>query len=838
MLMSGADLCAQGNDSLKIESNYEVGQIEVGGPFVGIEIHKSFPMINRISFYYPVANSIDISEDYWKRENYRIMSMGLKVGDDPKLILKKEPWTVIQTPYDVGFQKDISESAISIKYQFCMNRPAMSAEFIIENKSNATKVYEVYLRYETVLRTSQTYALIDSGISKIDNSGSLIYIDYDTVETGRAQVFYKNVGEQPYYSAASFKMGKSKTLDDFWLHNDVTLQQENINSTPEVIFVYRKELQPGECLDIIQLIGSVKISEAKSVIADLTGSYKNEILNYKNYILNNSIGKKVIKTGNQIIDFTTDWALAVLGTNAHFIDSDIVPMPAQAEYNFYFTHDALLTDLAAVNFDLDRVKNDLKFILKHSDENKVIPHAYYWKDDKYKTEYAGTENWNHVWFTILAARYLRHSGDLEFAKILYPYVKKSIDTALKNKENNLMYSFRPDWWDIGNNYGPRAYMTILAIKALREFSFFSAELNKDQTEIQNYNSIADTLHKYLLSKLWNEDLKYLTSFFEDGSEDKHIYMGSMLASHFGLLDEVKNAQLMSTAKENLLDEKLGIYTLFPMDLHKLGDYMGFAGNEAGEPYYYANGGIWPHGNAWYVLGLISNNSNEEAYEFVKKIMTLDGVINSPNGQPAMYEYRVSDKENPKFYGKIDKPQFLWAGGWYLYTLYNLYGIRENEWNISVDPFLPEDTDSVNLNLTLDGRLIPVSIKGKGKYISSLTYNGKSAPSSIIPEIEEEEAKEIVIELGSLTTPMITKVNSKISEPVYLASSKTLSFETKSFKGNNVVIHLVSPMPLKSIIIGDEENIAFNVRVLEDRVQKIEFGFTQKENGNKIKINFN
>ena len=76
--------------------------------------------------------------------------------------------------------------------------------------------------------------------------------------------------------------------------------------------------------------------------------------------------------------------------------------------------------------------------------NKVIPHAYYWKDSSYKTEFAGTANWkklgtssvpspiwNHFWFTLVCARYLRHSGDIEFLNQLYSYIKRSIKTALK-----------------------------------------------------------------------------------------------------------------------------------------------------------------------------------------------------------------------------------------------------------------------------------------------------------------------------------------------------------------------------------------------------------------------
>jgi len=50
-------------------------------------------------------------------------------------------------------------------------------------------------------------------------------------------------------------------------------------------------------------------------------------------------------------------------------------------------------------------------------------------------------------------------------------------------------------------------------------------------------------------------------------------------------------------------------------------------------------------------------------------MTIDGIKESPNGQPAMYEYRNSNFNNPAEYGKVDKHQFMWAAGWYLYCIY-------------------------------------------------------------------------------------------------------------------------------------------------------------------------
>ena len=149
-------------------------------------------------------------------------------------------------------------------------------------------------------------------------------------------------------------------------------------------------------------------------------------------------------------------------------------MPCPAEYNFYFSHDVLVSDLTAVHFDPARVKRDLDFIVKHARADSVIPHAYYWKDSTFVTEWADSDNWNNYWMIITTASYLRHTADFSFVKIIFPKLIKCLETGLQNKgHDNLMWTNRPDWWDIGRNYAPRAYMTILAIKAIREFIYIA-----------------------------------------------------------------------------------------------------------------------------------------------------------------------------------------------------------------------------------------------------------------------------------------------------------------------------------------------------------------------------
>ena len=835
-------IAGQEKNLLTIKSVKEVGQIEVGSPYVGIEIHKSFPMLNRISFYYPVANSIDISEDYWKRENYRVMSVGLKVGDAPKRFLKKQIYKVSQTPYSVSFSGDDSDSEIKITYEFCKNEPAMVIIYEITNTSETEKEYEVYTRLETTLRTSHTYKIIDSAYTEHQVEGEIIRANYPSVETGNAQIFVMNTGLKPSsFTTKKEKGNEYKNLDDWWFNTNSPLpgkiiQEEKLDE-PVAAFIYKKRLAPKTSIKIIQIVGSSLISEAKEKTDFLLKNYQTEISAYENYILKESLDENEIVTGDSGIDFTARWSKAILAANAHYLNGQIVPMPAQAEYNFYFTHDALLTDLAAVNFDLARVKNDLKYIISLADTDKTIPHAYYWKDSTYKTEFAGTENWNHFWFTLLCARYLRHSGDTKFLQQLYPYIEQSIKTALKNKgEDDLMYSFRPDWWDIGSNYGPRAYMTILAIRALREFNFTSAVLHKNSSELKFNEDLANRMNRNLVDTLWDNKLNYLISYFEDETEDRHIYMGSLLASHFNLLDDDKNMKLLNTAKENLLDDKLGIYTLYPMDLHLLIDYMKFAGNEAGEPYHYANGGIWPHGNSWYALALINNGFNKDAFDFIKKTMTLQGITNSPNGQPALYEYRISDKTNPAVYGKIDKPQFLWAGGWYFYTLYNLFGLRENEWNISFSPFVPEEMDLVQLTVTIKGVPIIVDLRGKGSALASILFDGKEIPSAVVPD-DILNVSRINLKLGKAKTPFLNSVNALVLSPSYDVKTKTLEFDLESFEGHLNELQVVSPTANQSISINGNFFDSGITETKKDNIYKIKLVHVAGSKINHYSIKF-
>ena len=791
-------------------------QIEVGGPYAGLEFHHGSPLPQRISFYYPVANSIDNSTDYWYRDTTHIMDVKLKINDGIFEEIGNESWEYNLTPYRVDFVKNDSVKKINISYEFCKNSHALVIKYSFKNISNSRIKFTLGTSLTTALRTSHTYNTqqADSFYSFNQNE-SYRYI-FDNIETKFTNLFVLNSGEKPL---------KQKSQN-----NDAYLKTAS--------FMYENTIKSKDSMIVIQIIGCTTSEDFEKVTTYLANNYENELREYESEILNESFNIGKFGSGNENIDFTFNWAKAVMYSNRHYIDNDIVPMPCPAEYNFFFTHDVLVTDLAVVLYDLGKVKKDLLFLEKHKNSDNILPHAYYWKDSSFATEYSEIDNWNHLWFIILCGKYLRHSGDDQLMNLLYPIINKSVEITLNNKQpDDLMWASRPDGWDIGSSYGPRTFMTVLAIQAFKEFIYISNSLQKNMDKLEYFGQLTTKMNEQLTTKLWSDELNYLINYYEDGSQDKHYYAGSLLAAHFRLLNSDKSLKMMNSAQQKLLDEKLGIYNVFPMDFHLLKEYLKFEGNEVGAPFYYANGGVWPHANAWFALGLINSGLKNEAYDFIQTIMTMDGVLNSPNGQPAMYEYRISDKNNLEVYGKIDKPQFLWAGGWYIYSLYNLFGVKENNWNISFEPFLPSDIDSVNLNLTLSGNLIPTTIKGRGKYISSILYNNEVLPSYVIPAEVENNAN-ISIELGELKIPMILNSESKIIKTEYSIESKTLSVLTKSYFGNKVKINFISPISLISILIDRKEMKDYKMIKQLDGNFNVYVEFMQSSDGNNLELKFN
>ncbi len=790
-------------ETLAVQWAGNPAQIEIGGPFVGIEMHNSSPLLNRISFFYPVANSVDASTDYWTRDQSHVLFLGLKIDEKPKEWIGFEPFEYQLTPYSVLFTKHYKKVSIQASYEFCISKPAMVIKYKITNTSAKAISCEFYTHLDLTLKTCHSYKTKNLAWSDYDRSTATLYVNYDDPETANAQLFVTNAGESPQSFASNRNtIDLPKSGNNWWMRCSSLLPRDVIPRTnqapPITAFVYSKKIAADQSMQIIQIIGACR--QGEELVDDVREHYQNQIDAYQQSVLHKAFQQSHFETGDDVLDHSARWAQAILAVNRHYLDGAIVPMPCPAEYNFYFTHDVLLTDLAAVHFDIERVKNDLSFIIEHADSNGIIPHAYYWKDDGYKTEYAGSDNWNHFWFIILSASYFRHSHDMPMLVKLYPYLTTSLEKTLLNMKDDLFWAYRPDWWDIGRSFGPRSYMTILRLRAIRDYIFISAVLNKNPASLIDYEQMATKIEQQLHDKLWDSDLNYLINYYKDGTKDSHYYAGSLLAAHFDVIDSAKKGLLVQTASDKLLDENIGIYNVFPMDFHKLIDYLYLNGNEAGAPFTYINGGVWPHGNAWYAMALMSINDRTTARQFIKSNMTLHGIMNSPNGQPAMYEYRNSNYQNPELYGKVDKPQFLWAAGWYLYCLYNLSGVTQNSWNIIFKPCMDKHQPGVRYPLYLYGQHVTVNMAGAGHWIKTIKYNSEPYPSAVVPR-ELFKIENIDIILGEPESPYIMEMNSILESCRLSKDRKILQFVISAFRKHRNSMKIVSPWKPLSVQIN-------------------------------------
>ncbi|MCK9279485.1 MAG: hypothetical protein M0P71_02595 [Melioribacteraceae bacterium] len=744
-------------------------KIEVGSNFIGVEFHKSRPFPQRISFYYPLANSIDVSTDYWYRDTSFVIK-GILEFDDEKIDLTNELFPFKLTPFSVDFKKEYSNRTVKITYHYTDKTRSAIITYTIINKSGKSQNVKYNLENNFSLKTSHTFAYKND--FKFESKENKLFVaEHLSNETGKAALYILYPEEKP----------TNAKLNQDWLSQN-----------------FVKEVAPGDSLSIVQIIGSCKKDELINIANDLEQNYLDQIKSFEQNIISKISSASTFTTGDEKLDRSVLWAKAILETNKHYIDGDIEPMPCPAEYNFYFTHDVLLTDLAAVKFDKERVKNDLNFIMKHSDDSLIIPHAYYWKDSAFVTEYANHDNWNNFWFIITVSEYLKYTNDSLFIKKLMPYAKKSMMQALKTKgDDDLMWSYRPDWWDIGRRYGQRSYMTLLSIKAIRSYLYLASNFRENNSELTELENIASRMEVSLNSVLWNKDYNYLMNNIEPTLLDKHFYAGSLLAAHFNVIDKDKLPKLITTAKSKLVDNKIGVYTVYPMDFDNLQDEWHLANNESGPKYQYMNGGIWPHLNVWYALALARNNEKEEAINFIKNTMTIDGIMEGPNGQPSMYEVRNSNKENPSVYGTIDKPQFMWAGGWYLYSLYHILGIDNSDWNITFSPYIPVNSSKISFDLNINSELANVTIKRSEKF--NIIIDGKKFNSLVVPK--NIKVKNVDISCGNYKEFTILECNSRLEK---IDEGKEIIFTLSAFKGHNSFIRFYSPKKPEAIFIDNNK----------------------------------
>lgn len=788
----------------RIHFDRKQGQVEVAGRFAGLKFYDSRPLPSRINFYFPVANTIDLASDRVKREESRPMAFGIQIGDAPRKWLGREGWAYDLSPHSVSFTKTDGDLEYSIGYEFAYDLAGFVASFVIKNRSGHPVPVTAYTHLRAAIHTPTTYERKDSAQSLYDPDYHFLWLLYPWVEADSAFIMIQNVGDDPEdWTSLAPVLEPTDSGTSNWINHPGPLGRATSDTLMPafIAFQYRKTIDPGDSLDIVQTIWSVEKESRREVGSLFQAHWRAQADANNLYVDSMAARQSQFITGDKSIDRSALWAKGLLTANIHVWGNYMIPMPYSAEKNFYLSREALVTDLAAVNYDLARVHSSLEFLHLHAIHNNRIPRTVRFIEGDIQIDSCEASDPALAWYIMAVAGYMRHSADTASCNAWFPEVARSLsDFLTQRKADGLMHAVHPDWWNIGDNNGPRAFASILTVRALRDYLFLCSVLEKDSVNLPGYESMADSMEQAVASRLWNDSLHYLVNY-NGQAMDHHYYAGSLIAPVYGVLDAARSRELVASAGKMLLRPRLGIMAAAPADFHtpEIRDGLRLSDEEAGVPYTYLNGGVWFNCNGWYAMALQSVGRPDEALKFIRETMTLDGVLSSPNGLPAMYECRNAAVGSKEF-GAIDNPASSWAAGAYLDALYRLAGFADYEWNLALTGSVPSRWKKTTCSYEF-GMMHAVTITGKAGRLQSLQVDGTTVPSMVLP-LDQMAGAEYSVKYGPAKSAYLERINAVLYHIESDHNGKHLKCEISSFKGHAVTARMVSPSPVKHAMVDN------------------------------------
>jgi len=313
-------------------------------------------------------------------------------------------------------------------------------------------------------------------------------------------------------------------------------------------------------------------------------------------------------------------------------------------------------------------------------------------------------------------------------------------------------------------------------------------------------------------------------------------MGALLSSVYHALPAERAEKLVETATLRLLDPAIGIRTVYPADFHtdSVKSFYGVKSNEAGDQYLYANGGVWYLGNAWYAWALQSIGDIENSFDFFRRTMTIDGIMQSPRGQPSLYEYRYADS-TAKDHGRVDKPSMMWSAGFCIGTAYRLAGFQDNVWNVTVGGAAPQALQEIHTPYTF-GRTKSVVRSGKGGMLTRLVLDGKEIPSRILPR-EAASGSTMSVEMGPIRYPFLDSANAVLETARLDVQTRTMRLALSSYAGHGTSMKIVSPWLPRAMTLNGLPWAGWRPMSTLNGMLYILIDFNASANTDTIQINF-
>jgi glucosamine-6-phosphate deaminase len=263
----------------------------------------------------------------------------------------------------------------------------------------------------------------------------------------------------------------------------------------------------------------------------------------------------------------------------------------------------------------EQFKKSLIVLAKYQSEKGQISNAVlHFERKKPQVDYLTIDS--SLWFIIGHYIYKKRYG-----KELFTKYKKSITKAItwlsyQDMGEDIMLEQLPttDWQDAfphkyGRTINTQAlyYLVLNLIGEKKKAGQLKNAVNKkDDYELWNGN--------FYYAYRWKNHNKYkeIGEWFDS--------LGNLLSIIFDLADNTKAKKILSYIKKNKINNPYPVKSIYPPIRKGEKDWQDYYLDcDAGKPYHYLNGGIWPYIGGFYVLALIKVKKFKEAKKELLKL---------------------------------------------------------------------------------------------------------------------------------------------------------------------------------------------------------------------------
>lgn len=274
-------------------------------------------------------------------------------------------------------------------------------------------------------------------------------------------------------------------------------------------------------------------------------------------------------------------------------------------YAWYFGRDGCWSGFALLDYgDFEKVKSILEFFNKYQDLNGKIFHELTTSGAVHYDASDATPL-----YIILAGKYLKHTGDVEFIKQTWPHIKKAIDFCYSTDtdKDQLIENTNVGhgWVEGGGLYTAHTevYLAACWSAALREASNMADQIGLS-TEHRAYREESERVKKIINDEFWNDETNFLNfSKMKDGKFNPEKTVLAAVPVYFNMLEKNKAKKVVDAYAENYFSSDWGVRILRE-------DSPIF------NPRGYHTGSVWPLFTGWSSLAEYKNGNYIQGYTHI------------------------------------------------------------------------------------------------------------------------------------------------------------------------------------------------------------------------------